>query len=297
MSLNFSVPPKQYFGSVLSKPIALSTPLTGDEAPYAVVIDIPWNLYTVGAVGVNLTLQPDVTKQVLTKIRSVTIDNIGNTTTPVYVRFPDTNDTIVCEANSRIVAAVQTNGLTFNVYATSPLSATNTRVMVSNIYIDAINTNQEGMADLILQLQVLISQVQLTTVQVTKTNSILSTGQSVAQTLDLSIANNVTILAAALTPHRIFHDVEVWIYGCYNTSTNPLFPTTAFRTTILLSLSLNINPISLWFGPNRDLIARRKIFGCANLITGGAAVTFSNTALAPGGKGFVEISANYEDVA
>jgi hypothetical protein len=105
-------PLANYIGQIFYKPFSLGN-LRGTCAP----ILLPWLIYgaatTNPALGVKIDLSSIATQ--LGIIRSVYIDNTGSDT-PIYIYFPDTQTTIVCQPNCTQWAPAYTLGMTANIY-------------------------------------------------------------------------------------------------------------------------------------------------------------------------------------
>lgn len=118
MARNFlGIPGKPYIGVPFALPAHVQNTKFGNQPPLpptTVAAQIDWITYGVStvnpnmAVGINLGInQGGSPRQVIDKILSVRIDNLGNPV-PIYVYFPDTNYTIVAKPNSVVWEPVET---------------------------------------------------------------------------------------------------------------------------------------------------------------------------------------------
>lgn len=108
------IPTFAYFGNLYDLPVKTSNALFGQQPrlpPTTVATQFVWTNYGAGTAQSNVaaTVQMQTTgpRQLLDKILSVRIDNLGNGV-PVYVYFPDTNYTVVAPPNTVVWEKVET---------------------------------------------------------------------------------------------------------------------------------------------------------------------------------------------
>jgi hypothetical protein len=104
----------KYIGALYRKPVKTNDTKFGGQPPlppYVVPALFQWISYGAGTANTNIsvpiTLPVAGPSQLLDKIRSVRIDNLGNPV-PVYVYFPDTQYTVVAPPNSIVWEPVDT---------------------------------------------------------------------------------------------------------------------------------------------------------------------------------------------
>lgn len=114
-------------GKPTSQPIALCTPFNTQTGPKTLRVDIPWTLAPYSASGSKRTVVVDVDLAAMSTqgggspldaIRFCKIDNTFNDV-PVYARFTDTGDVILCPANSIIGVQVQSSNQKVQLFGTN----------------------------------------------------------------------------------------------------------------------------------------------------------------------------------
>lgn len=107
-------------GQLFALPIALCTPLDKAWGPKEVRIDIPWTQAPYLAsldnrnIRINVNLANQQVKTPLDAVRFVKIDNSFNDVA-VYLQFSDSQDGIICPANSIVGVPVMSNVLDFSI--------------------------------------------------------------------------------------------------------------------------------------------------------------------------------------
>lgn len=153
---NFNaVPAKNYIGTPFVKPLSY-----GGIAGIGVPLVFNWVSYGASTLAPNQTSIVDLrSKGVATKIigiRSLYIDNMGSDV-PIYVYFPDTQYTVVCQPNSSGWYKVYTGELVFWVVGLGFLTGS-----APSTFIIATNLSVESAIDLEIQTSIALWKASAT---------------------------------------------------------------------------------------------------------------------------------------